>query len=60
MIIDINRGFNIGKYAGSFLKYEILEYYGTPCVYIVRTNVDLRFHQLNYYKEDTMINVTVF
>ena len=47
MIIDINRGFNIGKYAGSFLKYEILEYYGTPCVYII-------------YKEDTMINVTVF
>ena len=51
MIIDINRGFNIGKYAGSFLKYEILEYYGTPCVYIVRTNVDLRFHQLNYNKK---------
>ena len=56
MIIDINRGFNIGKYAGS----SLLKYYGIPCVYIVRTNVDLRFHQLNYYKEDTMINVTVF
>ena len=35
---------------GPFLKV-LLKYYGMPCVYIVRTNLDLRFHQLNYNKK---------